>query len=280
MEAMQQLAGVSRLWRDVILDTPSCWNSIRVAQDVKLAHLWIQLKRSCQALLHVSIRYWWSNDATRRRQFEAQLKLIASTTCRWKTLSVGENAVWFTRAINRFLHSDFLSLTKGHIDTDATSDLIAILTRTPILEDLSVKGPVAFTIPRLKLQVLRLQHKTLPTPVSSDTMTSLTLIGGAKHWELERDSIHFPLLETLSLEITHPAKFMAAIVAPKLRYFEYSTARCDDFDQSNLVVFSDLRGKFTQVCQVQLQPDTYANEPVGAARLCYAFPGVRHATIN
>ena len=97
MEAMQQLAGVSRLWRDVILDTPSCWNSIRVAQDVKLAHLWIQLKRSCQALLHVSIRYWWSNDATRRRQFEAQLKLIAPTTCRWKTLSVGENAVWFTR---------------------------------------------------------------------------------------------------------------------------------------------------------------------------------------
>ena len=77
-----------------------------------------------------------------------------------------------------------------------------------------------------------------------------------ENWRLERDSIHFPVFETLSLCVTHLAKFMTAIVAPKLKYFEYSTLECMDFDQSNLVVFSDLRGKFTQVCQVYLEFNT------------------------
>ena len=83
VETMQQLAtSVSHFWKDVILNTPSCWNSIRVVGYMQPAHLRTQLKRSCQALLHVSIHDWWDDDiewwrdnADWRGRFELSLQL-------------------------------------------------------------------------------------------------------------------------------------------------------------------------------------------------------------
>ena len=113
----------------------------------------------------------------------------------------------------------------------------------PVLEDLTLGPPFSLiTLPKLK--VLRLTYETLPVPISSDALTSLTLTGGAEQWDLQRDDIHFPL-ETLSLRVTHPA-VIAAIVAPKLGYFEYGT----DWMGPNelcLTVFSDFGNKFGRV---------------------------------
>ena len=190
VETMQQLASVSHLSRDVILNTPSCWSSIRVVGYMQPAHLRTQLKRSCQALLHVSIHDWWDDDAdwwgvnaAWRGRFEAQLKVIALTTNRWKTLSISKNLNWFTRrAIDGLSYLDLPSLTKVHIETDTIDDFLAISTRSPILEDISVAGPFLFT-PHSNFQVLRLDHEILPAPISSSTMASLTLHGGTRKLE-------------------------------------------------------------------------------------------------
>ena len=108
-------------------------------------------------------------------------------------------------------------------------------------------------IPLTQLKVLRLKFRSgsLPMPISSHTLTSLSLAGYDHAWELERDSIHFPLLEMLSLQISYAAQFMASIVAPKLEYFECSTSWTQR-DQSGLAEFCELGDKFYHVTEFVL----------------------------
>ena len=86
-EWMQKLSGVSRIWQDVILNTPTLWNTIIVAEDVGLANLQIQLKRSRQTLLHISIRGWQGYFPLSGDLFRELLEAILPTTDRWNTLS-------------------------------------------------------------------------------------------------------------------------------------------------------------------------------------------------
>ena len=97
-----------------------------------------------------------------------------------------------------------------------------------------------------EFKAFELTDGRLSVPISSDALTSLTLTGSASYRDLKRDSIHFPLLETLSLRITHPTKFIAAIVAPKLGYFQYSTDWMDS-DESCFAMFRDFEDKFGDV---------------------------------
>ena len=120
----------------------------------------------------------------------------------------------------------------------------------------------------LRLDSMKTNAK-LPTPISSHLLTSLALYGGTGHWSLKRDSVHFPLLEALSLLITHPAPFMAALVAPKLESFDYGSTF-----QSHSVVFGELADKFSRVHRMS------KNVALSTLHFCRAFPRVRHATID
>ena len=110
-------------------------------------------------------------------------------------------------------------------------------------------SPSSMTLFHPNLRALRLDsmktNAKLPTPISSHLLTSLALYGGTGHWSLKRDSVHFPLLEALSLLITHPAPFMAALVAPKLESFDYGATF-----QSHSVVLGELADRFSRVHRI------------------------------
>ena len=87
-EWMQKLSGVSRIWQDVILNTPTLWNTIIVAEDVGLANLQIQLKRFRQTLLHISIRGWKGYFPLSGDLFRELLEATLPTMDRWNTLFI------------------------------------------------------------------------------------------------------------------------------------------------------------------------------------------------
>ena len=283
-QSMQSLAGVSRMWRDAILNTPSFWNSVRVVGNVEPAHLRTQLRRSCQLPLHVWIHKWGDPSSIFSDQFDLLLEAITPTANRWVTLSITSNAPWaMDNAMDKFRCLKFTSLTKVDIvETSSREDFLYpdFLTPayTPVLQDLTIEGPFSLTQrPRFNLKLLRLQYGILPVPISSGALTSLLLAGSAEHWHLGRNNIYFPLLETLSLQITHPHMFLAAIVAPKLRCFEYFA---DWMDYCGLDGFSDLRGKFSHVPRARLNLEGHDGNHEYATLFCQAFPGVRHVDVH
>ena len=106
------------------------------------------------------------------------------------------------------------------------------------------------------------------TPAHS--LTSLVLDGDSKGWSFKKNDLHYPLLEKLTLYIDEPVPFLAAIVAPKLRYIQ-----CQILDSME---FDTIEGKFRDVHDLSLifsyQVEDWSREP-----LCRAFPGVRRVHI-
>ncbi|KAI6040812.1 hypothetical protein EDC04DRAFT_2991991 [Pisolithus marmoratus] len=106
-------------------------------------------------------------------------------------------------------------------------------------------------------------------PTQSLTMFTFGDYGprGNGGWVLERDSLHFPLLQRLVLYTADVGKFMDAIVAPKLEHFDYSY-RYD----STLGTFGP---KFSHVRQLTLQLSRQDDDPTVSTMhmLCQAFPG-------
>ena len=86
--------------------------------------------------------------------------------------------------IHKLRYIELPSLTK----IDYVSPSYPLDPQNPTLEQL------LSMIPLTQLKVLRLKFRSgsLPMPISSHTLTSLSLAGYDHAWELERDSIHFP----------------------------------------------------------------------------------------
>lgn len=81
----KELAGVSRLWRDLILETPSFWGDIALtfSSKVEPESLMTQLKRSRECPLDSTICYLPHAVAARHA-----LDLLVPTTDRWRSPSL------------------------------------------------------------------------------------------------------------------------------------------------------------------------------------------------
>ena len=277
--SMQQLAGVSCFWRDLILNTPRFWTSIQVSPYRSLSFLRIQLKRSRQAPLRIRIQEW----LTLSYKFALEsLAVIIRATSRWSTLLISGNSVEFTQVLVSLLRrEEFPSLEKVHfVHNDHERSVIYpdFLTpkSAPILEDLSTRGLISLDkfamLPKLKVMRLRSFSEPFPTLLASHLLVSLALYGDTGHWRLERDSINFPLLEKLFLRVTDSAHIMSAIVAPKLDRFEFVYS-----GQPVFHTFGGLGDKFSHVRTVVYTASV--DRIHDTSPFCRAFPNVRHAKI-
>ena len=205
MKLLQGLAGVSRFWRDVILNTPSLWTFVSVQElGVQPSQLQTQLKRSCQAPLHISFQdrsYYRSNSL-----MDKLLATIVPTVDRWSTFFLRSPVT----TVNKLIGLKFPNLTKANfhisdLENDHSPSNVTPI-RFPVLEDLTIEGAISCTLhPRFKVFRLDVHSGPLPVPISSAALTSLSLVGHTRHWQLERDSLHFHCLETPSLDVSRPA---------------------------------------------------------------------------
>lgn len=266
------LASVSCRWRAVIMDTPRIWSEIYLSRYVTLPRkLKLHLERSRQAPLSISIHF-----------DQPELEVVFPHAHRIHTLEISGDAAAILDKISclTFPSLKFLCV---NLHSDSTYLLLPLYSRTPALKCLELeglKGPPSASS-------LTTSHLGNTTPhstsriIPAESLTHLSLVGIIKSWGFRRDSIHFPVLEYLTLQISDPMSFLEALVAPKLEHFEFVKE-----SGRNLICrpFDGPTSKFDNVRLVTFSPSFEGK--VGrralesAQEFCLVFRGVRHATMH
>ncbi|KAI6040735.1 hypothetical protein EDC04DRAFT_3140090 [Pisolithus marmoratus] len=273
------LSTVSRLWRDVILNTPKMWRDVVLdARLLTAASLETQLTRSGNVPLNIFI--------TSGSYAHAQLWLdvLVSSAERWQCLHMDRRIPG--TMVKILLHAlgvmKFPSLKDVVIyDMYESIDYLRFLlpNQAPALENLKLENfsptsefAVATTLTTLDLTFGPHWNKTMNhTFIPAQSLTVLSLAGNTIGWKLLPDSIHLPLLEVLKLTVDDPQPVMRAIVSPKLMCFDYSDYY-RDIPHENHGSFGT-GSKFSHVQKVTL---SFWCSVKNEDAFCREFRGVRH----
>ncbi|KAI5989588.1 hypothetical protein EDD15DRAFT_2370653 [Pisolithus albus] len=239
----EKLACVSRPWRDVIFDTPSIWNDIINQQP--------------------------------------ELDIILPHVNRIHDLRIFGDA---QRIIDRLASFTFPALEFLLVDVHAQSanSLLSLYSRAPTLKCLRLRElyhhPFHAGPPPGHLSTST-PHDRYLSNIPFQSLTHLSLEGAMDSRRLPRDSIHFPVLESLELRTKYPMSFLEAIVAPKLQEFESSRTLhiIPEYKE-----FDGPLSKFDNVRHIvfAVSPGVPYDAFDLAQEFCYVFPGVRHAKIH
>ncbi|KAI6038019.1 hypothetical protein EDC04DRAFT_2896882 [Pisolithus marmoratus] len=208
-DKQKNLAGISHHWHAVIMDIPSIWSNINLDLCKNSVLLKLHLERSCQAPLMVSL----SN-------YEPELlDIVMPHANYWHTLWILGHAMIILNRIStlKFSSLEFLLVDLQRHSTDL---LQTIHLCVPALKCLQLQGvdecPWASSLNDFS--------PPCSTPmgfIAAESLTKLSLKGETEGWEWLPDSIHFPFLESLALQTTDPMFILEAIMAPKLKMFEF-----------------------------------------------------------
>ena len=281
------LMKVSRHWRNTILHCPHFWSTIGIAPSWNKSKLKAYVERSSPSPVDVEIYGWdsWCTESNLNEVFDT----AALCADRWH--SVKFSKADHTRLIlPRFRHLMLPSLARvsmEHISTVSDGDLdifsLPLFTpgNSPFLEYLQVGEEfiTAFGLPilsSLKELDIHLPRSTPPTFLeqlsSYPRLATLTLSGDVRTLELLRPySIRLPFLDRLICKVFNATSLLHAIVAPRLRYFEYSPANKIYFVRN---VFDELGSTFSGARHLVLR-STY----LLPKDICSAFPDVRHVEL-
>ncbi|KAI6151198.1 hypothetical protein BKA82DRAFT_4125002 [Pisolithus tinctorius] len=118
-------------------------------------------------------------------------------------------------------------------------------------------------------------------PRIQSCVPELSLREIASDWKFKNDSMHFPSLQRLTLDVRSPISFLEAIIAPKLVSFCYTAAYCDDPIPTK---FGENWSKFNNVSRLTFALPRFqiaSEETLLLSRsLCHIFRGIRHADIQ
>lgn len=294
-----ELTCVSRRWRDIILNSPALWTSIKLTPAWDVSVVKAHVTRSRVRLLDIEVGQPWRSKG--RDTLPAQLDAVVSSAHRWRSLIIHNSAGYMltTHVLARIDYLKLSSLTHVSIPlyppTIREQDEGKLyypnflrLGRTSNLKSLELRNFVApndFQIPPgltdllLKLPDVRPSgSSSFLSSLSSKTLRNLSLSGDIDHWLLQPDTIHLPFLERLELRVSKAKDVLEAFVIPRLISFEYHPYRMQDPPS---VVFRGLRSKFRTVEHLsfhlwEILEDHYED----ANTFCRAFPGVRHAQLH
>ena len=297
----QELARVSRRWRDIILDDPVFWTTINIPA-LSTSAIQTHLKKSGESLLDIVIQVHLNDLERSYKRINSRLDIIKPYAYRWGSLDAfdvvyGRDSdddedddedpaeVFIVKAIG---HLELPSLKRATISffDDIPYPGFLSQTRAPSLEHLELQCPtwVNFSPPlTLKtLDIIVAEEYIGSAPglsfIPTQTLTTLSLGGVFNNLSFQPNSIHFPVLDTLTLSSAAANGLMQAIVAPNLECFTYSS-----FREESPPSFTGLGSKFTRVRRfcffvlggiMEEFPD-YDHGP-----LCEAFPNVCHAEFN
>ncbi|KAI6008504.1 hypothetical protein EDC04DRAFT_2907118 [Pisolithus marmoratus] len=238
----QKFAGVSRLWRDVVLNTPSLWTTICVCSSWPSSFVETHVGRSRGHPLDVTIFEWWHSP-----RFDSLLR----STCRWRSLTIGhvDSSLLCDLSSRSFPHLK-------HVHIRVVGSLVLKFLPVDNTPDAERSGLEYFCPPVTLLPIF-------------EKLTTLTLCGDTRDWRLEPQSIHLPLLRSLTIGLNKPSVLLKAVVAPELSYFDLSY--CD-----TVPVFRRIPSVFKKVHHVCLRYPTKDSN----VKVCRAFPNVRHLELE
>ncbi|KAI5989653.1 hypothetical protein F5J12DRAFT_864190 [Pisolithus orientalis] len=279
------LASVSRRWRNVILTSPDLWTNIAISPGWSASLVRTHVKRSRECSLDIELSYWYHEEEFSLRFFQL-LGLVISCGYRWRSLMIQHNNEKLEeRIIGSIWNVMFSSLKRVTIHITQQSDYPPFLgpQHAHTLEDLDLEEGIrvdnlsaAASLKSLRLKYSLLMAPRLPSIMSLRALT----ICGSNCGALLPESIHLPLLETLTVALDDPQSFLLAIVTPRLGYFMWSSPTAD---VSWSKTFAGLGGKFPNVQHLCLQhsPSSLAHAGIKDAAPVYAaFPGVRHMEMH
>ncbi|KAI6155683.1 hypothetical protein BKA82DRAFT_991318 [Pisolithus tinctorius] len=280
----EKLARVSRRWRNVILTTPGLWTNIAINPRWSASLVSAHVTRSRECPLDIEICFWDFNDEFPR--FCELLGLVISCGYRWRSLVIQFNHENLEgRIIRRLWDVMFASLKRAVIDVTHKVDYPPFLDpqHARTLEYLDLGEGIELdnfsAAASLKSLCLKYPPLTAPLLLSITSLRTLT-ISGPNCGALLPDSIHFPLLESLTVKLEDPRSFLGAVVTPRLGYFTWSLP---ELSTRWSVIFADLEGKFPNVQHLCLQfsenSASYAHIQ-DAVAIYAAFPGVRHIEMD
>ncbi|KAI6108582.1 hypothetical protein EDD16DRAFT_69060 [Pisolithus croceorrhizus] len=268
----ESLATVSRRWRVVIMETPTIWSEICLSHYYSRPDLLkLHLDRSRQAPLTISLHY-----------NQTELEVVLPHVNRIHTLRIFGSA---SDVFDEFASLAFPSLENLLVDLESNSidRLLSIYSRSPALKCLELAGldgpPL---VSGLTAGLLGNSPPHCPSRIfPAESLTMLSLLGFTDSWNFLPDSIHFPILESLTFQINDPMSFLEAIVAPKLERFRFSVGHGVNF---SCRAFNGPASKFDSVFHLSFTPSPTRRFNQDASELvkefCQVFRGVRYANIH
>lgn len=298
-----ELASVSRRWRDIIFGCPSLWTTIEV--DPSTPSPAVYLKRSHDAPLDVIIQCQPRYGFAGHKEVDLLLAKLASlipSVQRWRSMVITGDLDLLqihNPIVRKFSRLTFPSLKSVIIRPREPLDANhgnALLTYpdflapkyTPVLENMelvsypqSARFRTVNTLKSLKLTLFPNIDPTIIRQIPAESLTSLSLRGDVSFLGLIPNSIHFPLLHTLNLQLVGGRQFLEAIVVPVLTQFAYV---CDPREDRTAVVFGDPGSKFDCVHRLKFSPGaSLPHDSIDygdAVTLSRAFPCVHHAQVD
>ena len=299
-ERKQDLAGVSRRWRDVILNSPIFWTIINIPR-LDPSCINAHLKRSGESLLDIAITVRGHGQLD-YECLAPYLDIVTPHAHRWRSLHVFDVGVpdaifggmilpvgmFIVEAID---HLQFPSLKRVIIPSFGGIEYPDFLTPTcaPALEHLDLGEVLLYEnfAPPSTLKTLRLtldefdevHYPSFAYIIPTQSLTTLSLSGDIADWILRPNSIQFPVLSTLTLSVGPTNELLQAIIAPNLEYFNY-----DPYyeDHPLSFAFEDLEDKFNSVNHFSfLRTARFHGAPdSGILSVCKTFPNVHHAELR
>ncbi|KAL4065169.1 hypothetical protein V8B97DRAFT_1563832 [Scleroderma yunnanense] len=287
----QQLAGVSRRWRDLILRSPVLWTTIKVTPSWSDSLVTTYITRSCQSPLDIDFCYWTAG----KEMLIAMLDIIVPCAHRWRSLIIRDSVPYFhlSLVVQRIGDLSFpslkrVSITPRHFDK-ASDDWNSRFLRpgnARQLEYLELGRQFVvsadFTIPSslstLVLGLHRGENAVLSSLLELPSCAKLIVLSlsgniGVFH-QRPPNSVQLPLLEKLICKASDVGGLLHAIVAPKLGHFEYRPIHVDDISAD---LFTGLESKFNNVTRIVLFSSGIEHD---IELVCMAFPGVRHVVLH
>ncbi|KAL4064446.1 hypothetical protein J3A83DRAFT_4376653 [Scleroderma citrinum] len=304
----EKLARVSRRWRDIILGCPSLWTTIEVGSTTPSPKVY--LGRSRDAPLDIIIRCrprYGSSTHTEIDLVLENLAILITSAPRWRSMAIiGDVGLLpvhnpIVRKFNRLTFPSLKSVIIHPCQPFDSNNESTLLTypdflsqkRTPALEHMELDRYLPSehfrTVDTLKSLKLTLFSDTstidrlYPRRIPTESLTTLSLAGNITTWTLLSNSIHFPVLHTLTLQVIGGKRFIEAIVVPNLKEFVYGYEPRED---RVAVVFGDLVSKFDHVHRFSFSPSAIGLirdlvvDYDDAVALSHAFPSVRHAELD
>ncbi|KAI6046679.1 hypothetical protein EDC04DRAFT_1245493 [Pisolithus marmoratus] len=284
------LASVSRRWRDVILHSPSLWTTISVASYWSEARVKAYVARSSQSPLDIEFQCWLGSEGT----LAAILNVLISCVHRWRSLTIQRDVTYlhWSLVLEKLNHLSFPSLKRVAIcnfpgslpgQVELHHPIFMHPESSPHLEHIHLHVKVERSMPphipsgvsalSLAFHVSHpIWHPSLFESPSCRGLTSLHITDHSDNviCNLLPDSIQLPLLEEFSCKLSCARTLIHALVAPRLKRFDYSPPW---WRNSPSAVFAGLHSRFSSVDNLRLSEFTAENlsEAVGLA-----FPNVCH----
>ncbi|KAG6330215.1 hypothetical protein ID866_8873 [Astraeus odoratus] len=281
---VQELAMVSRRWRDTIHNFPMFWTTIILSPQWSTTLVETHVQRSRNRLLDIRVLHWNNiDDPKLLRQLLRALLPCASRWCNFiveyfrvdRILDIIVETIESVKpsfpSLIRFALCGVYGLTYPpqflkHENVPSLEELVlscaescGIVQIPPTVSSLYLEASISDTIP------------TAPFSISqpSGILTTLTIWGYELH-PFPPNSLHFPSLKSLTFAANELGLMLDALVAPQLSTLCY---RSNDV-QDEMPDGSQIVAKFPVLYHFQLFTSPFIDDVT--ACICDTFPAVRH----